>query len=750
MDMKIKMNYRRILLAASTVLCLTTLNAATLSPFYSFMPFHVVDTTIGQSHLFNPVTADLNGDGNQDLLVLGANYPGGSIINTPQTGGLFWGDGNGGFTKASEAVFPSSTLLTVHTRKVLINDFNNDGRLDIFLSNTGWDAPPSPSEQNRLYLSKSDGTWYDATSSLPPLMDFSHTSAAGDINNDGKVDIFVGNGYAGQNRIFSYMLNNLGNATFLLDRSNIPGNHSILDFEGYGAGNSEGPHIFAGATFTDLNNDHFPELIITADASESFNANRQSAILWNAKGKFAQNNLTLLPVPKDTSDQIAEDIEPMDINGDGLKDLIVIGTQGKPFYDGWFVQILLNQGGKNFVDMTSTYLVPADSWGGEHGVATQSPWAMWVNVIDFNHDGFSDFAVEYNGPVADSTPFVYLNDGTGHFTTFKKSDFFDKNQSLAWYYHLYETKNGYSFIDNRPGYGVETSLSLGGLIATTPYTAKIPSDGSALLFGDTGNDTFNGGSGNDVINGGNGIDTSIYAGNISGYRVSKNPNGTVTVNNLTVTNDTDTLTSIERLQFNDVIVNLTIQDKASTLSASDLKNLEELYVAFFRRIPDANGLEYWMDQIKNGQSLTQVADSFYAAGVQFSSVTGYTSTMSNADFIKVIYANVLGRTGSNAPDDNEIGYWNDRLITGADTRGAMVNTMLNIVHTQYANDPVWGWVGKALDNKASVANQFAVIWGLNYLTPEDSIAKGMAIATAVTPDSTSEAMKLIGVSLVFL
>ena len=33
-----------------------------------------------------------------------------------------------------------------------------------------------------------------------------------------------------------------------------------------------------------------------------------------------------------------------------------LGTQGDPFYDGWFVQLLMNQGDGTFIDETSNRL----------------------------------------------------------------------------------------------------------------------------------------------------------------------------------------------------------------------------------------------------------------------------------------------------------------------------------------------------------------------------------------------------------
>jgi hypothetical protein len=279
-----------------------------------------------------------------------------------------------------------------------------------------------------------------------------------------------------------------------------------------------------------------------------------------------------------------------------------------------------------------------------------------------------------------------------------------------------------------------------------------PINGTALaelINGLAGNDTILPGTGSDIIDGGIGDDTVVYAGNINSYALKKGLNSII-VNNKNIANDTDSLTNIEHLKFDDKTLNFSVQEKAASISPADLKGIEELYIAFFRRIPDADGLTYWIDEFKGGKSLTQIADAFYNAGIQYSSVTGYTSDMTNVDFIKIIYANVLGRTGTTAPNDSEIGYWNTQLTNGIETRGSLVNTMLNVVHTQYANDPVWGWVGKQLNNKVDVAHQFSVDWGLGYSTPEASILNGMAIASAVTIDSTAAAINLIGVQDVFI
>ena len=190
-------------------------------------------------------------------------------------------------------------------------------------------------------------------------------------------------------------------------------------------------------------------------------------------------------------------------------------------------------------------------------------------------------------------------------------------------------------------------------------------------------------------------------------------------------------------------VDLTMASKAASISAPDLKTLEELYVGFFNRIPEAAGLSGWIDQIKNGVSLKSVADQFYEFGVLFGV---YDKNMSDSEFIAEVYANVLGREGANAPTKEEIAGWESWLHTGANTKGAMVLEMLEVSHGLFTGHPEVGWVIDLLDNKAEVANYFAVQQGLSYNTPQENIDHGTAIAAAITPNSTAAAIALIGVN----
>lgn len=269
--------------------------------------------------------------------------------------------------------------------------------------------------------------------------------------------------------------------------------------------------------------------------------------------------------------------------------------------------------------------------------------------------------------------------------------------------------------------------------------------GNDSLTGTSANDSFVPGSGNDTIGGGGGTDTVTLTGPRTNYSITQTFTGYLVTDTVGATG-TKTVSDITLLQFSDTVANLGIAATARTISAANLNSLIELYVAFFNRVPEASGLKLWIDYFKAGHSLNEIAGLFYDAGVTFSSLTGYSANMTNADFVTVIYANVLGRTASNNPPSAaEIKAWADQLLSGEKTHGTLVTAMLAAAHT-FANDPTWGWVPSLLDNKVATGVYHAVTAGVDYLSSDAAISHGMNIAAAVTSTSTAAALTLIGLS----
>lgn len=295
-------------------------------------------------------------------------------------------------------------------------------------------------------------------------------------------------------------------------------------------------------------------------------------------------------------------------------------------------------------------------------------------------------------------------------------------------------------------------------MTTTFDTPPAPGDGSAntaslngtsgndTLAGTSGDNTFNPGAGNDTIDGAAGTDTVVLSAARGNYNIIPAITGYQVIDTVGSTG-TKTVGNVELLQFSDTVCNLKIAADAKLISTAQLNSLTELYIAYFNREPEASGLEYWIGRVAAGDSLDQIGMSFYNAAISTPSYAyiGYSETMSNADFVKIIYANVLGRSGTTAPPQEDVDYWANNLATGRDTRGSLISTMLSSAHS-FKGDATWGWVADLLDNKVTVGVYHAVTAGIDYLTPADAISHGVAIAAKVTPTDTTAAIGLIGLS----
>ena len=264
-----------------------------------------------------------------------------------------------------------------------------------------------------------------------------------------------------------------------------------------------------------------------------------------------------------------------------------------------------------------------------------------------------------------------------------------------------------------------------------------------VIIGNANDNVLEGLGGNDLIDGGAGTDTAIFSGTRADYTVYQSTfSGNLIVSALDGMAGTSTLLNMERLVFSDMSVNLGIRALSKTIRASDLQTLEELYVGFFNRVPDADGLSYWIGQLAGGKNIGQIGDAFYNAAIQFSTLTGYSPGMSNADFLAVVYKNVLGRS---SVDQAGLDYWTNNLASGVATRGSLVASILTSAHT-FKGDASFGYVADLLDNKLAVATVFAIGYGLSYNSSESSIVNGMGIAAAVTATDMSAALTLIGMS----
>lgn len=103
---------------------------------------------------------------------------------------------------------------------------------------------------------------------------------------------------------------------------------------------------------------------------------------------------------------------------------------------------------------------------------------------------------------------------------------------------------------------------------------------------------------------------------------------------------------------------------AGAMSAPQLSDqVRRLFAAYFGRPADSDGLAYWMAQRAGGRSLASVSE-FFASSPEFVAQNG---TLSNSQFVNLVYQNVLGRPADNAG----LSYWIEKLNTGL-PRGALM------------------------------------------------------------------------------
>jgi hypothetical protein len=233
-----------------------------------------------------------------------------------------------------------------------------------------------------------------------------------------------------------------------------------------------------------------------------------------------------------------------------------------------------------------------------------------------------------------------------------------------------------------------------------------------------------------------------FPGTRESYLISRTQQGIRVIEKARPENSTD-VSQNDTLVFNDLHINLRLSSLSQKLSEEQLRSLIELYIAFFNRVPDSDGLAYWMEQLISGKSILQIAESFYQAGIIYPELTGYSSDMSNTQFIKIIYHHVLGRTGSTAPSAPEVAYWVEDITSGRQTKITVLIAMLNAARGM-ANDSSYGWVTQLLNNKIQVGRYFALEQGISFASPTENINRGIAIAAAITANDTTNAMSLIG------
>ncbi len=345
---------------------------------------------------------DVNNDGHDDIIVNGEDFASNAM--------LLIGKGDG--------TFQSLTTLLQTGGQVALGDVNGDGKLDLVESTF-----TSPINTVDISLGNGDGT-FGAPTALNTLA-AADTSGEGlmsmklaDFNGDGKLDLAFSQGVFGVNvnggtafpGVVSVLLNN-GNGTFRTPTDYridnvIPSRLTVGDFNGDGH-----PDLATVDTSTDtvsvlLNNGngafHFEanygagrgavgilagdfkgegrDDIVTADSPSSFGLpGNLDYLASNSDGSFSTGQFTTIP----NLPMVGQEL--LDVNGDGIPDLVTIVSRFGP-----------NPGGGE-VDGNSAVLLQLGLGDGTFGDLQDlniGPFDVSFALADVNGDGLPDLEVD--------------------------------------------------------------------------------------------------------------------------------------------------------------------------------------------------------------------------------------------------------------------------------------------------------------------------------------------------------------------
>ena len=225
---------------------------------------------------------DLNDDGKEDIFFGGSKGKKAAIYFQNATG--FSNKGVSEIEK--DSIFEDASAV--------IGDFNNDKTNDIYVASGGGEN--AADLQDRLYLNNSN-QFQNAT--LPKLTQNASVVKAFDYDNDGDLDLFVGNNSV-NNRFGSlpdcYLLNNSKGVFTVVQNKT---------FEKIG--------MVTAAVFTDFNKDGKMDLIVCGEwMKPTFFANKNA--------KFNDVTATVFP---EKSNGLWQSIIPFDIDHDGDQDYLV-------------------------------------------------------------------------------------------------------------------------------------------------------------------------------------------------------------------------------------------------------------------------------------------------------------------------------------------------------------------------------------------------------------------------------------------
>ncbi len=261
-------------------------------------------------------------------------------------------------------------------------DIDNDGLLDLFVGNEGGPA--------QLFRNRGYGTFEDiAVQAGVARVAFSKGVAAGDVDNDGWADLYVSN--RGSTSNFLYRNNGNGTFTEVSAAAGVPGPGSGFVTWFFDYDNDGWLDIFATSYFTSLEETARTYLGLPHNATTlKLYRNRRDGTFADVTREVGLDKV-FMPMGSNFGD----------VDNDGFLD-IYLGT-GSPSYGSLAPSVLLrNRDGKTFVDITASS--GTGEWHQGHGVA----------FADLDNDGDQEIVFQVGGATPGSAHALRLFENPGH------------------------------------------------------------------------------------------------------------------------------------------------------------------------------------------------------------------------------------------------------------------------------------------------------------------------------------------------
>jgi len=321
--------------------------------------------------------ADVNGDGNADLLLSGAD--GGYALRS----NLYLNDGLGNFSVSN-----NPDLMVIREGATAFADIDGDGDSDLLITGITEVVTPAGNYGTRVKLYRNNGAGLFSEIANPGLEAVSQSAVLfRDIDNDGDVDLFMAGQGAGVAVTNMYV--NDGNGNFTVANANIPAKINLMH---------------SSIAMADIDNDGDPDLLLTGMDSAD-NQIKMALYKNNGLGVFAKvNNPGIEPIF--TGGAVFEDVD-----NDGDVDLMMMGAD--PLY-AKVAKLYLNDGSGNFTLKANTPFI-----GAQYGD---------VKFADVNNDGLKDVLITgYRNPNMRAD--LYINNGNAEFTMATDMPFIGMNNS---------------------------------------------------------------------------------------------------------------------------------------------------------------------------------------------------------------------------------------------------------------------------------------------------------------------------------